>query len=61
MDSIERMVYKTRKQWMACMERDYSKCMPFQWKIKWQMELLGVLRIMGEMAPLIGPLQDLVM
>ena len=37
---------------MALMEMDYSKhYMHFRWKIKWWLELLGTLRIMGEMAP----------
>ena len=37
---------------MAWMETDYSKHMHFQWKIKWRMEHLGALEIMGEKAPL---------
>ena len=36
---------------MAWMETDYSKHTDFRWKIKWRLELLGALGIMGEMAP----------
>ena len=49
------MVYEVRKQLITWMEMDYSKDTHFQWKIKWQLwqlEHLGALRIMGEMAPL---------
>ena len=42
------MVYEARKQSMAWMETDYSKDMYFRWKIKWRLELLGALGIMGE-------------
>ena len=44
------MVSEVRKQLMALMEMDHSKHMHFQWKIKWWLEHLGVLGIMGEMA-----------
>ena len=37
---------------MAWMETDYSKHSHFQWKIKWPLEHLGTLGIMGETAPL---------
>ena len=47
------MVYEVRKQSMAWMETDYSKHTHFRWKIKWRLELLGALGIMGEAAPLI--------
>ena len=47
------MVYEMRKQSMAWMEMDYSKHTHFRWKIKWRLEHLSVLGIMGEMAPLI--------
>ena len=33
---------------MAWMETDYSKHMYFRWKVKWRLEHLGVLGIMGE-------------
>ena len=33
------------------METNYSKHMYFRWKIKWRLEFLGALGIMGEMAP----------
>ena len=33
---------------MAWMETDYSKHMYFRWKIKWRLEHLGALGIMGE-------------
>ena len=33
------------------MEMDYSKHMYFQWKIKWQLEHLGTLGVMDEVAP----------
>ena len=47
------MVYEMRKQSMAWMETDYSKHTHFRWKIKWLLEHLSTLGIMGEMAPLI--------
>ena len=34
------------------METDYSKHTHFRWKIKWRLEHLGALGIMGETAPL---------
>ena len=37
---------------MAWMETDYSKDVHSRWKIKWQLGHLGMLRIMGETAPL---------
>ena len=43
------MVFEARKQSMAWMETDYSKHTHFRWKIKWRLELLGALGIMGEM------------
>ena len=46
------MVYEARKQLMAWMETDYSKHTHFRWKIKWRLELLGALRIMGVMPSL---------
>ena len=46
------MVYEARKQLMAWMEMNYSKDTHFRWKIKWQLEPLGALRIMGETDPL---------
>ena len=46
------MVYEEGKQSMAWMETDYSKHMHVPRKIKWRLEHLGVLGIMGEMAPL---------
>ena len=46
------MVYEARKQSMAWMETDYSKHTHFRWKIKWRLEHLGALGIMGETAPL---------
>ena len=33
---------------MAWMETDYSKHTHFRWKIKWRLEHLGTLGIMGE-------------
>ena len=42
------MVSEARKQSMASMETDYSEDTYFRWKIKWRLEHLGVLRIMGE-------------
>ena len=44
------MVCETRKQSMAWMETDYSNHM--HWKIKWRLEHLGALWIMGETTPL---------
>ena len=39
------------------MEVDYSKHTDFRWKIKWRLEHLGVLGVMGETDPLRnGPL-----
>ena len=35
---------------MAWMETDYSKHTYFRWKIKWRLEHLGALGIMGEAA-----------
>ena len=46
------MVYEARKQSMAWMETDYLKHMHFRWKIKWRLEHLGALGIMGEATPL---------
>ena len=46
-----RMVYERRKQSMPWMETDYSKHAYFRWKIKWRLEHLGELRIVGEAAP----------
>ena len=46
------MVSELRKQLTAWMETDYSKHTHFQWKIRWRLEDLGALRIMGETAPL---------
>ena len=46
-----KMVYEAAKQSMAWMETDYSKHTHFQWKIKWRLEHLGSLGIMGEMVP----------
>ena len=43
------MVPETRKQSMAGMEH-HSKDTHFRWKIKWRLEYLGALCIMGEMA-----------
>ena len=43
---------------MAWMETDYSKDTHFRWKIKWRLENLGALGIMGEMSPLSDPLTD---
>ena len=37
---------------MAWTETDYSKHRRFQWNIKWWLEDLGTLGIMGETAPL---------
>ena len=42
------MVYEVRKQPMTWMETDYSKYIYFRWKIKWRLEYLGALGIMGE-------------
>ena len=47
------MVSEVRKQSMAWTEMDYSKHVThFRWKIKWQLEHLGALGIMGVMVPL---------
>ena len=46
------MVSDARKKSMAWMETDYSKHTYFRWKVKWRLEHLGVLGIMGETAPL---------
>ena len=46
------MVSDVRKQLMAWMEMHYSKHMYFRWKVKWRLEDLGTLGIMGETAPL---------
>ena len=49
-----RMVSEATKQLlMARIKMDYSKHTYFQWKIKWRLEHLGALGIMGEVAPLI--------
>ena len=37
---------------MAWMETDYSKHTYFRWKVKWRLEHLGALGIMGGAAPL---------
>ena len=42
------MVYEARTQSVAWMGTDYSKHMHFRWKIKWRLEHLGALGIMGE-------------
>ena len=47
------MVSEARKQSMAWMETDYSKHTYFRWKIKWRLEHLGALEIVGETAPFI--------
>ena len=39
---------------MAWLETDYLKHSHFRWKIKWRLEHLGALGIMGETAPLTG-------
>ena len=46
------MVYEARKQSMAWTKTDYSKDAHFRWKLKWRLEHLGALGIMGETAPL---------
>ena len=46
------MVSEARKQSMAWMETDYSKHTYFRWKVKWRLEYLGALGIMGDTAPL---------
>ena len=46
------MVSEAREQSMAWMETDYSKHTHFRWKIKWWLEHLDALGIMGEVAPL---------
>ena len=45
------MVSEPRKQSMARMETDYSKHTHFRFKIKWRLEHLGALGVMGERAP----------
>ena len=57
------MVYEVKQQQqqqqqqqqlsMAWMETDYSKRTHFRWKIKWRLEHLGALGIMGD-----GPFND---
>ena len=42
------MVSEARKQPLAWMETDYSKHKHFRWKIKWRLEHLGALGVMGE-------------
>ena len=42
---------------MAWMETDDSKHTYFRWKIKWRLEHLGSLGIMGEAAPLMNSTQ----
>ena len=46
------MVYEARKQSTAWMETTYSKHRHFRWKIKWRLEHLDALGIMGETVPL---------
>ena len=46
------MVYELRKQPMAWMETDYSDYKHLPWKIKWRLEHLGAIGIMGETVPL---------
>ena len=48
------MVYEARRQSMAWMETDYSKYSHFQWKIRWRLEHLGALGIVGEIAPFVN-------
>ena len=51
------MGFETRKQSMAWLNTGYkyrSKDTHFRWKIKWRLELLGSLRIMGETARIQG-------
>ena len=36
---------------MAWIETDYSKGTPFRWNLKWLLDHLGALGIMGETAP----------
>ena len=45
-----RMVSEAKRQSVAWMETDYSKHTHFRWKIKWRLEHLGTLGIMGETA-----------
>ena len=46
------MVFETRKQSMAWMEHGLQISLNhFRWKIKWWLELLGALGIMGITAP----------
>ena len=50
------MVYEPKKkQLMAWMEADYSKYTHFRWKIKWRLEHLSMLGIMGRTVPLTSP------
>ena len=42
------MLSELRKQLMAWMEMGYSKHTYFRWKIKWRLEHLDTLGIMGE-------------
>ena len=50
------MVYEARRQWMAWMETDYSKRTHFpSWKIKWRLEHLSALGIMGDIVSLVRP------
>ena len=49
------MVFETRKQALAWMDTDYSKHTHFRRKIKWRLEHLVALEIMGEAAPLGNP------
>ena len=42
------MVSEPRQQSMAWMETDYSKQTHFRWKVKWRLERLGALGIVGE-------------
>ena len=46
------MVSEPRRQSMAWVETDYSKHTYFRLKIKWRLEHVGALGIMGEMIPL---------
>ena len=46
------MVSEARNELMAWMETDYSKHTQFRWKIKWRLEHLGTLGIMGDTVPL---------
>ena len=42
------MISEARKQSMAWMETNYSKHTHFRWKIKWRLEHLGALGILGK-------------